>query len=143
MRPTLVPFTPWTTLDDYIDILDFVESEGLIDHVDPVQYSIRLLVPPGSLLSSQADASEWLGPLNDESFSYEWKHRDWRVDELQQQISAIVERAASTDEDTAETFYRIRELAYATRGDHMPVLGAAPFEPFRLRPPRLTEAWFC
>jgi radical SAM superfamily enzyme YgiQ (UPF0313 family) len=143
MRPTLVPFTPWTTLDDYIDILDFIESEGLIDHVDPVQYSIRLLVPPGSLLSSQADASEWLGPLNDESFSYEWKHRDWRLDELQQQISAIVERAASTDEDTAETFYRIRELAYATRGDHMPVLGAAPFEPFRLRPPRLTEAWFC
>lgn len=143
MRPTFVPFTPWTTLDDYRDILEFIESEGLIDHVDPVQYSIRLLVPPGSLLLSQADASEWLGPANEESFSYEWKHSDWRVDELQQQVSAVVERAVETDEDTAETFYRIRELAYAARGDDMPVLGAALFEPFRLRPPRLTEAWFC
>src|SRR5437870_3131587 len=49
-RPTWVAFTPWTTLADYFDMLDFVEAEGLIDHVDPVQYSIRLLVPPGSAL---------------------------------------------------------------------------------------------
>ena len=28
----------------------FVEREGLISHVDPVQYSVRLLIPPGSLL---------------------------------------------------------------------------------------------
>jgi len=143
MRPTFVPFTPWTTLDDYIDILEFIESEGLIDHVDPVQYSIRLLVPPGSLLVSQPDASEWLGPLNEESFSYEWKHSDGRVDELQQQISAEVERAAARDEDTAETFNRIRALAYAARGDNTLALGATLFEPLRLRPPRLTEAWFC
>src|SRR5262249_1316336 len=49
-RPTWVAFPPWTTLDDYREMLDFVQREGLIDHVDPVQYSIRLLVPPGSLL---------------------------------------------------------------------------------------------
>jgi hypothetical protein len=138
-----VPFTPWTTLDDYIDILDFIESEGLIDHVDPVQYSIRLLVPPGSLLLSQADASEWLGRLNEESFSYEWIHRDRRVDELQKQVSILVERAAASNEDTAETFYRIRELAYASRGDEKLARNLTQFEALRLRPPRLTEAWFC
>ncbi len=143
MRPTFVPFTPWTTLDDYVDILEFIESEGLVDHVDPVQYSIRLLVPPGSLLLPQTDASEWLGTLNEESFSFEWKHRDWRVDELQQQISAEVERAAATDEDAAQTFYRIRDLAYAARGSDKLALGGPLFEPLRLRPPRLTEAWFC
>ncbi len=33
-RPTWVEFTPWTTLDDYLDVLEFVEAEGLIDHVD-------------------------------------------------------------------------------------------------------------
>src|SRR5205814_1132758 len=37
MRPSFVSFTPWTTIDDYVDVLEFVESEGLIDHVDPVQ----------------------------------------------------------------------------------------------------------
>src|SRR5206468_1333924 len=44
-RPTWVAFTPWTTLDDYREVLDFVEENELIDHVDPVQYTIRLLVP--------------------------------------------------------------------------------------------------
>src|SRR5713226_9068149 len=51
LRPTWVPFTPWTTLDDYREMLDFVERETLVDAVVPVQYSIRLLVPPGSLLA--------------------------------------------------------------------------------------------
>jgi radical SAM superfamily enzyme YgiQ (UPF0313 family) len=45
-RPTWVAFTPWTTLGDYLDMLAFIEANGLIDHVDPVQYTIRLLVPP-------------------------------------------------------------------------------------------------
>jgi radical SAM superfamily enzyme YgiQ (UPF0313 family) len=27
-RPTWVPFTPWTTLEDYVDMLEFVEREG-------------------------------------------------------------------------------------------------------------------
>ena len=50
LRPTLLPYTPWTTLDDHRAWLDFLAAEGLIDHVDPVQYGLRLLVPPGSLL---------------------------------------------------------------------------------------------
>jgi radical SAM superfamily enzyme YgiQ (UPF0313 family) len=50
LRPSFVPFTPWATLDDYLDLLDFLAAEGLIDHIDQVQLSIRLLVPPGSLL---------------------------------------------------------------------------------------------
>jgi len=50
LRPTWVAFTPWTTLDDHRAWLDFLADEGLIDHVDAVQYGLRLLVPPGSLL---------------------------------------------------------------------------------------------
>src|SRR5207245_9312891 len=53
LRPSFVPFTPWATPDDYLDLLSFIEAEGLIDHVDPVQYTIRLLIPPGSLLLSR------------------------------------------------------------------------------------------
>ena len=33
-RPTWVAFTPWMTLDDYLDVLDVVEIEGLVDHLD-------------------------------------------------------------------------------------------------------------
>ena len=143
MRPTFVPFTPWTTIDDYIDILEFVESEHLIDHVDPVQYSIRLLVPPGSLLVSRPDSNRWLGKLAQQSFTYEWSHPDPRLDELQKLVSAIVEQAAGNGEDPVETFLRIRELAYTARGDASCTRQAPAIDPLRLRPPRLTEAWFC
>ena len=35
-RPTFVAFTPWTTLDGYLGLLEFVERHGLIGHVDPL-----------------------------------------------------------------------------------------------------------
>jgi radical SAM superfamily enzyme YgiQ (UPF0313 family) len=143
LRPTFVSFTPWTTIDDYIDVLDFVESRDLIDHVDPVQYSIRLLVPPGSLLLSRPDSHRWLGPLIQESFYYEWAHPDPRMDELHRQVSAIVERASGRNEDTTETYHTILELAHAVRGDAISNRLGSPIDPARLRPPRLTEAWFC
>ena len=143
MRPTFVPFTPWAMIDDFIDILEFVESQHLIDNVDPVQYSIRLLVPPGSLLLSQPDSNPWLGRLVQESFTYEWSHPDPRMDELQRQVSTLVEQAAGNAEDAIETFSKIRESAYAARGDSRGDRSAISFDPFRLRPPRLTEAWFC
>jgi radical SAM superfamily enzyme YgiQ (UPF0313 family) len=143
LRPTFVSFTPWTTIDDYIDVLDFVESQGLIDHVDPVQYSIRLLVPPGSLLLSRPDNRRWLGRLIQESFYYEWAHPDPRMDELHRLVSAYVEQAAGANEDATESFYKILGLARAVRGDALSNRLGLPIDPARLRPPRLTEAWFC
>ena len=143
MRPTFVSFTPWATIDDYIDVLEFVESHGLIDHVDPVQYSIRLLVPPDSLLLSQPNSHEWLGRLVQESFSYEWAHPDPRMDELHRLVSSLVEQEAGKNDAAAETFYTILDLAHTLRGDEPAGRLELPIDPARLRPPRLTEAWFC
>jgi len=143
-RPTFVSFTPWATLDDYIEMLEFIESEGLIDNVDSVQYSIRLLIPPGSLILSQPDSSRWLGPLVQEIFSYEWTHPDPNMDELQRRVSALVEQAVSVNQDTVQTFYDILQMAYAARGGIKEEPVITPYvNPLRLRPPRLTEAWFC
>src|SRR5206468_3057998 len=64
LRPSFVPFTPWSTLADYLDLLDFVEAERLIDHVDPVQYTIRLLIPPGSPRLSRPAIHPFLGALD-------------------------------------------------------------------------------
>ena len=142
-RPTWVAFTPWTTLDDYLDVLEFVEAEGLIDHVDPVQYTIRLLVPPGSALLERPAVRPFLGPLDQASFSYRWTHPDPRMDRLHGSICRMVEEATQAEEDPAVTFVRVRELAETMAGlasseSHRP-------EPLsgRRRPPRLTEPWFC
>jgi radical SAM superfamily enzyme YgiQ (UPF0313 family) len=143
LRPSFVSFTPWTTIDDFIEVLDFVRSHDLIDHVDPVQYSIRLLVPPGSLLVSQPDTDVWMGPLAQESFSYGWSHTDPRMDELHKQVAQIVEQAAQRNEDPALTFYRIRDAASHLNDEGETIRFVPEISPTRVRPPRLTEAWFC
>src|SRR3989454_7152304 len=88
LRPTWVPFTPWTTLGDYREMLDFVEREALLDAVDPVQYSIRLLVPPGSLLANSEALRPHRGPLVEHDFYYRWTHPDRRMDRLQESVAS-------------------------------------------------------
>jgi radical SAM superfamily enzyme YgiQ (UPF0313 family) len=143
LRPSLVAFTPWTSLDDYLEVFDIVEAEGLIDHVDPVQYTIRLLIPPGSSLLQQPAIQPFLGPLDQAAFTYRWTHPDPRMDALQQAATRLVEEATQRDEDAAVTFARLRALAAAARGDRATAAVAQRPPPGRKRPPRLTEPWFC
>jgi radical SAM superfamily enzyme YgiQ (UPF0313 family) len=138
-RPTWVSFTPWTTLDDYLEVLAFIDDNDLIDHVDPVQYSIRLLVPPGSYLLDRPAMKPHLGPLDQASFCYRWAHPDPRMDRLQKEVSAVVEEDARKGEDAAVTFYRVRALAEGRR----PVDILSPLPRDRCRAPRLSEPWFC
>jgi radical SAM superfamily enzyme YgiQ (UPF0313 family) len=57
LRPSLLPFTPWETLESYIKLLSFFETHHLIEHIDPVHLSIRLLIPPGSALLPTTNTS--------------------------------------------------------------------------------------
>jgi hypothetical protein len=124
-------------------MLDFIEAEGLIDHVDPVQYAIRLLIPPGSMLLARPAIQSCLGPLDEASFSYRWTHPDPRMDHLQKAISVMVEEATRAEEDPAVTFFRVRELAETNAGRARAERARAELLSLRRRPPRLTEPWFC
>jgi radical SAM superfamily enzyme YgiQ (UPF0313 family) len=138
-RPTWVAFTPWTTLGDYLDMLAFIEGLGLIDHVDPVQYTIRLLVPPGSYLADHPEMKPHMGALDQAAFSYTWKHPDPRMDRLQKEVAALVEKDVYKGEDPGVTFYRVWSLAAGRRpGFVVPALATD-----RQRAPRLSEPWFC
>jgi radical SAM superfamily enzyme YgiQ (UPF0313 family) len=141
LRPTWVPFTPWATLSDYRDVLDFVEGEGLIDAVDPVQLSIRLLVPPGSLLAESEALRPYRGRLVAQDFCWEWAHPDPAMERLHRDVTAVVAGAARTGEDAVVTFGRIRALADAAAGVAPRPAPPAP-APDR-RAPRLSEPWFC
>jgi radical SAM superfamily enzyme YgiQ (UPF0313 family) len=141
LRPTWVAFTPWTTLEDYRELLDFVETHGLVDAVDPVQLSIRLLIPPGSLLLESAAMRPFLGELVDGQFYHRWTHPDPRMEALHAKVSSLVAGAADRREDTAVTFQRVREHA-----DRIAGVATRPISsprPDRKKPPRLTEPWFC
>ena len=144
LRPSFVPFTPWESLDSYLYLLDCVQNRGLIDHIDPVQYTIRLLVPPGSSLLAQPAIQPYLGALDQESFTHLWTHPDPRMDELHKGVTVAVESGSQIGEDAFVTFHRVRNLAYAAMGrEESAIALPMDFEPDRRRPPRLTEDWFC
>ena len=145
LRPSLVAFTPWTTLDDYLEVLEVVEREGLVDCVDPVQFTIRLLIPPGSLLLEREAIHPYLGGFDAAAFGYRWTHPDPRMDRLHRAVNDRVAASTLASEDPRLTFARIRDLARAAAGRECPAsaeateTGARP----RRRAPRLTEPWFC
>ena len=141
MRPTLLPFSPWETLDGYLEILDFVAARGLIGHVDPIQLAIRLLIPPGSSLLAENAGAEWLGELDAPNFSYRWAHPDHRMDDLHREVSALVEAAAAREEPAPSTFAAIWAAAHAAAGHRPPRIPTPAAQ--RHPPPRLTESWFC
>jgi len=147
LRPTFVPFTPWTGLSDYLELVEFIESEGLIRHLDPVQLSIRLLVPPGSLLIDHPAMRPFLGPLDAARFTHLWTHPDPRVDRLQREVAGLVRSAAEEHEDPPVTFERIAARAAEAIGQDGDVdarpLPRPPARRDKGRPPRMTEPWFC
>ena len=139
LRPTWVPFTPWTTLDDYLEIFQFIDTHRLVYHVDPVQYAVRLLIPPGSYLLNRPEVKALSLTLDEASFSYTWAHPDPRMDELHKTVNVLVENDALAGIDALETFYRIWTLAADMHGSEY----APSCRNQHLPAPRLTEAWFC
>jgi pyruvate-formate lyase-activating enzyme len=144
-RPSFMPFTPWTTPADVLDILDFVAVHDLVANVDAIQYTIRLLVPEGSLLLAREDLREHLGPYDAERLSYPWRSADPAADRLQGRLSALVEQSVAAQDAAGLTFSRIRAAVREAAGelpDGDGVCAALPSGTTEGRP-RLTEPWFC
>ena len=143
LRPSLLPFTPWTTLRDHLALLDFVAAEELFESVDPVHLSIRLLLPAGSLLLDRPETRPQLRARIAGAGEIEWVHPDPLMDALAADSSALVAEAADGGEDSLLTHLRLRRLvaeAAAASG-----IGWDPGAtvPPRRSLPRLSEPWFC
>ena len=139
--PTFVTFTPWTSVDGYIDLLDVVEELGLVPHVAPVQWGIRLLVTWGSRLLELADIKAGVGPFDAKTLTYPWKHRDPRVDALQQQVMTLA--AVASTRSREEMFEATRELAHAARGQAGTSRSIKLVLPSRSAIPYMNEPWYC
>ena len=137
VQPTWVPFTPWTSLLDYLEFLRWIRVRGLISSVPSIQYSIKLLIPPGSWLVDLPGSHEWLDGLDAANFSYNWIHLDNRMDELQSEILEIVQRSPS---DPFETFNQVENLSYEIAGQQPPRISDPRIQ--EILQPRFTEDWF-
>ena len=143
LRPSLMPFSPWETLESYITLLNFFEERRLIEQIDPVHFSIRLLVPPGSALLETVDSPQWLGELDSAAFTYRWRHPDSCMDALYEKVATLVERAERAKASPIETFFHIKAMALATSGKELNMEEAAQEYGNPRVLPHLTESWFC
>ena len=142
LRPTLLPFTPMSTYDDYLELLDWIEARDLSGRVDPVQLAVRLLIPPGSLLLDVPSVRALIGAYDPVTLSHVWTHPDPRMRALESQVFTLIEAGTSAGTPAAELFTQLRALALSVGGGGLATDRAAPPPP-RPAAPRLSEPWFC
>src|ERR1700693_1588837 len=117
LLPTFVPFTPWTSLAGYNDLLDVIGEHDLCENVAPIQLAIRLLIPAGSRLLELPDVRAMVGPFDSAALVFPWKHEDVRVDALCREMSELVQRGEKLKLSRTQIFSHIRRAARAAVGN--------------------------
>ena len=131
LRPTWLPFTPWTSAERYLGLLQFVETRRLVELTPPVQLGLRLLVPSDSPLVEPMREMDCLVAYDTDGLTWNWRHKDPRMDDLQAEVAALAERQTP--------FAQIKQAACR-------VLEAEPWPDVttpHVHRPGLTEDWFC
>lgn len=164
LRPSWLPFTPWTTARSLAGLLDLSARADLVASTDAVQYTIRLLLPAGSLLLEDQDpvlsaaverAVAHPELLAGTSYgSVPWRHAEPALESLQHHMASLVEEGSEgssgsdrSADDAGALFGELWQLGLQAGLPLDPVPGApepglASALPPGLRP-RLSETWFC
>lgn len=132
VRPSLLPFSPWTGRDDLAEIVDFIIDHDLVGNIDPIQLTIALLVPEGSLVLRHSDV-QW-GAYDPAMLSHPWPHPHPDLQSLQQRLTSMMGDGCWEDDSIV-----FRQMARAIGDDAGRVFRIPAARPI----PRLTESWFC
>jgi radical SAM superfamily enzyme YgiQ (UPF0313 family) len=139
LHPTFVPFTPWTTAAGYIDLLETVYDQSLVENVAPIQLGIRLLIPEGSRMLELSEVRGRTRPFDAESLVYPWENADPQMDTLSETVQAIAAEAHLLKQTRSAAFERIWDAAHAVVRMAAPKLAKRNGEPA----PFLSEPWYC
>ena len=137
--PTFLAFTPWTTPEGYIELLQRLVTLRLVESVPPIQLAIRLLIPSGSYLLKLPGFIDLIEDYDQQLLGYPWKHANPLVDKLQRQIQMLVEAGEQQNCGRREVFEQIWTLAHQTLGEHVPELPADLGDSI----PHMSEPWYC
>ena len=117
----------------------------LVEHVSPVQYAIRLLIPTGSKLLELREVTDLVTEFDDRKLCYPWKHPDPAVDRLYEQVLRIVEEGQGARRSRREIFKEVWCATHTALHGDMVALVEPPRD--YVRPvadiPYLTEPWYC
>jgi radical SAM superfamily enzyme YgiQ (UPF0313 family) len=140
LAPTFVAFTPWTTMQGYVELLQTLDRLALVEQVAPIQLAIRLLVPQGSRLLELPEMREVITHYDPRSLTNVWRHPDPAADALQREIERLV--GVQLTANRRSLFERVWAIAHARANAAPPPrrdTGALP----RAAVPYLNEPWYC
>jgi radical SAM superfamily enzyme YgiQ (UPF0313 family) len=142
LQPTFVPFTPWTTFENYLDLLEQVRRLELIGAVAPIQLAIRLLITAGSRLLELDEVSERIAPFDAKSLIYPWEHPVPGIDRLCEELQDIASSADKLKQGRAAIFEKIWRAANRAAERHIEekdllIPAAVSGVPY------LNEPWYC
>ena len=140
LAPTFLPFTPWTTLEGYVQLLERIVELDLVNNINPIQLVIRLLVPGGSYLLKLPGFLDLVLPFDADRLGFPWVHVDPRIDRLQESLETFVAEAEQNDLPRSETFTQIWKLAHEALGKKAGPLSAGFMG---AAVPQLSEPWYC
>lgn len=133
LAPTFVTFTPWTTRQDFLYLMETLDRLDLVEAVAPIQLAIRLLIPAGSLLLELDEVKELVDGYDAERLAWTWQHPDPAMDRLCAEIQKLVRDKPKASR--TELFEDIWRLAGGSR--------PASVAPDRATVPYLNEPWYC
>jgi radical SAM superfamily enzyme YgiQ (UPF0313 family) len=137
IRPTWLPFFPWTTPEDVADVFEFIDDHDLSGATDPVQLSIKLLMPRGSLLESHGAMTPHLAGYDAAALTWRWDFADPETELLYKELEAIAANASDCGQEAVATLNEMRVVVSGASGRELRPLEEVP------PTPRLTESWFC
>lgn len=145
LHPTFVPFTPWTTMESYLDLLRVLREEALVENAAPVQLGIRLLIPAGSRLLELEEVRRLVGPFSREALFFPWTHADPRMDVLSEEVQGIAAASEQLKLSRSASFVRIWEAAHRAAGH--PAMAEGQAAEANAAPaaavPFMSEPWYC
>ena len=142
LSPTFVPFTPWTTTDGFIDLLNTIAELNLIENVAPIQLAIRLLIPNESYLLKLPQIKPYLKEYDQEALSYRWQNKNQSVEKLCSVVQNIVETGAQKKHSRIKIFKTIYRAALESKGSSQTSIPHIK-EQSGLKIPSMSEPWFC
>lgn len=137
IRPTWMPFSPWTEQNDLISIIKLIENYKLRETVDPIQLTIKLLVPKNSLILKRPEMKEYLLDYDPASFSYAWKYKFPNIDNIQNELFTYVLQHESENEYTQ--YLGLVDILESHTNETL--LNSEKYSQRIV--PKLSETWFC
>ena len=133
LAPTFVTFTPWTSRQDFLELMETIARLELVEAVAPIQLAIRLLIPSGSLLLELDEVKQLVSGYDAEKLAWTWQHPDPSMDRLCADIQKLIR--ARPKASRTELFADIwRRAGGSQPGFVLPARATVPY---------LNEPWYC